>query len=122
MAAPNLLNLGTITGKTAKTVLTTSDVEILENAASSNTVLKINTITLANIDGASTPTANVAITDEDGNSPIYIVKTITVPPDSTIIVIDKNTPIYLEEDMSIYAKASIGSDVDIIISYEILAT
>ena len=54
MAAPNLVNVATITTKSKQQALdTTLTTEILANASSSGKVFKINTILVANIDGSS---------------------------------------------------------------------
>jgi hypothetical protein len=41
-----------------------------------------------------------------------------VPADSSIIIIDKSTSLYLEEDRSIYVTASAASDLEAVVSYE----
>ena len=54
MAAPNLVNVSTITAKSVQAALTTTlTTEVLANAASSNKVFKVNNIIIANIDGSS---------------------------------------------------------------------
>ena len=91
MAAPNLVNVSTITAKSVQADLsTTVTTEILANASSSGKVFKINNILVANIDGTNSADATVAIT-KSGGSPIKIASTIAVPADSTLVVVDKNT-------------------------------
>ena len=120
MAAPNIVNVATITAKSVQATLnTTLTTEILANAASSGKVFKINTIIVANIDGSSAADASVFIT-KSGGSPIAIASTISVPADATLVVLDKNSSIYLEENHSIRGGASANSDLDIVISYEII--
>ena len=118
MAAPNLLNLASITGKTSRALLTTSLTAIVTNGASSSKVFKVNTIMVANIDGTNAQDVDDAITDASVASEKHLVKTLNVPADSSAIVVDKNTPIYLEEDMAISAKAGGTSDLEIVVSYE----
>ena len=55
---------------------------------------------------------------KSGGSPIALASTVSVPADSTLIVIDKNSMIYLEEGDNIEAGASANSDAVITISYE----
>ena len=50
----------------------------------------------------------------------HLVKTVTVPADSTLIVIDKNTSLYLEEDMDIKVLASTAGDLEAICSYDVI--
>ena len=121
MAAPNLANISTITAKSVQAALTTTlTTEILANASSSNKVFKINNIIVANIDGTNAADASVAIT-KSGGSPIMIASTVSVPADATLVVVDKNTALYLEEGDNIEAGASAASDLTITINYEELS-
>ena len=53
MAAPNIVNVGTITGKSFYLALAnTSATALVSNAASSGKVFKINMIQVANVDGS----------------------------------------------------------------------
>ena len=93
MSAPNIVNVATITGKTATVALSsTNATAIVSNAASSSKVFKINNVIVSN--------------------------TISVPADTTLVVLDKNTALYLEEDKSIGAQASVANDLVVVISYE----
>jgi len=121
MAAPNLVNVSTITAKSTQGALTTTlTTEFLANAAASGMVYKVNNILVANIDGSNAADASVFIT-KSGGSPIAIASTISVPADSTLTVVDKNTALYLEEGDNIEAGASADSDLVITINYEELS-
>jgi len=62
MAAPNIVNVSTIIGKTAKIALTsTSQTTLVSNAASSGKVFKINMIQVANVDGANAADVTVDV-------------------------------------------------------------
>lgn len=121
MAAPNVVNVATITGKTAVVDLSTTNATlVVENPASSNKVFKINSLYVSNVDGSSPAEITVSLYSEDniGGTATEICKTVVVPADATLIVIDKNSSIYLEEDKSIGATASAASDLKIVCSYE----
>jgi len=120
VANPNIVNVTDIRGKTATLALTTTAQTLLSNAASSGKVFKINTIIVANIDGTSDQdvTVNYYPEDDIGGTGVAIVSTVTVPADATLVVLDKNSSIYLEEDRSIGALAGDDSDLVAIISYE----
>ena len=121
MANPNIVGVTTITGKTAIFSLgDTSATTILNNAASSNIVFKVNTIIVANDDGTNAADITVTLFPEDdaGGTGVQIASTISVAADSTLVVIDKASSFYLEEDRSIQATASAGGDLNVIISYE----
>lgn len=121
MAAPNIVNVTTITGKTAVLALGDTNMTVLaNNAASSGKVLKINSIIVANVDGSAAADISVDLFSQDdiGGTGYAIAATIPVPADASLVVIDKNTAIYLEEDRSIGCQASAGGDLEIICSYE----
>lgn len=121
MAAPNIVNVSTITGKTSVASLTTtSATSVVSNAASSGKVFKINTIMVSNVDGASaaTITINLYSAAALGGTATEIVSTVSVAADSTLIVLSKDTAIYLEEDKSIGAIAGTANDLKVICSYE----
>ncbi len=121
MAAPNIVNVATITGKTAVVDLsTTNATAIVSNPASSGKVFKINSISVANVDGTNAADISVSLYSAAsiGGTATQIVSTISVPADATLIVIDKNTALYLEEDRSIGATAGTASDLKVICSYE----
>lgn len=117
MAAPNIVNVSTITGKTTGAALgTTLTTSLLANSASSGKVFKINAIIVANVDG--TNAANVTMDHYDGSNAYKIASTISVPADSTVVLLDKTASIYLEEGQSIRGGAGTASDLEVIISYE----
>ena len=117
MVAPNLVNVSSIYGKTLGAALgTTLTTAILANASGSNKLLKINSIIVANVDGSNA--ADVSVDFYNGSTAYRLASTVTVPSDSTLIVLGKDAPIYLEEGHSIRAGASAASDLEIVISYE----
>jgi len=121
MAAPNIVNVSTITGKSATIALsTTSQTTLVSNAASSSQVFKINMIQVANVDGtnACDVTVDVHSEDDGGGTAYSLVSTVSVPADASLVVLDKNTALYLEEDRSITATAGTANDLEVIVSYE----
>lgn len=121
MAAPNIVNVATITGKTTYLSLAdTSATVLVSNAASSGKVYKINSIIVANDDGtnAADITVTVNTVAAGGGTAYNLASTISVAADSTLVVLDKASTIYLEEDKSIVCTASAGGDLDVVCSYE----
>lgn len=121
MAAPNIVNVTAIYGKTtyATPANTTANV-LLANAAGSGKVFKVNMIIAANVDGTSNYAATVAInTAAAGSGTSYAIgSTISVPANASVIVSDKNTAVYLEEDRSIVVTSSTASKITYTVSYE----
>jgi len=121
MANPNIVNVATIYGNTSSTSLsTTSATSIVNNAAGSGTVLKINSIVVANVDGTSAAdiTINVYSQDDLGGTAYALASTIAVPADASLIVVDKSTSFYLLEDQSIGATAGTAGDLVVTASWE----
>ena len=131
MAAPNLLGLTTGTGKTTYFTPTgTTAVVLLQNAASSGKVLKINSLVVANIDGTNAVDCTVAYytnggvsqgSAPSGGTAVSIASTISVPADASLIVIDKTTQIYLEENTSLSITSGTASKLTFTVSYEELS-
>ena len=121
MAAPNIVNVSAITGKTDTVALsTTSQTTLVSNAAASGKVFKINMIQIANVDGtnAADVTVDLHSAAAGGGTAYSLVSTISVPADASLVVVDKSTAIYLEEDRSISATAGTAGDLEVIVSYE----
>ena len=114
MAAPNIVNVATITGKSAVLAITTSATAIVTNSASSGKVFKVNALYVSNVDGTNNATVNVDL--YRSSTAYHIAKTITVPADSTLDVISK--AIYLEEGDALRLTASAASDLEGVCSYE----
>ena len=121
MAAPNLLSPTTISGKTVTVDLSsTSATSILSNAASSGKVVKINSLYVANVDGTSAAeiTINYYSAAALGGTATQICSTVAVPADATLVVIDKDAYVYLEENTSLGATAGTANDLKVVCSYE----
>jgi hypothetical protein len=121
MAAPNIVNVSTITGKSFYLALsTTSATELVSNAASSGKVFKINMIQVANVDGANAcdVTVDYHTAAAAGGTAYSLVSTVSVPADASLVVLDKNTAMYLEEDRSISVTAGTANDLEVLVSYE----
>ena len=116
MAAPNLVNVATITGQTTAGSLTTSNQAFVTCA--SEYVYKINTIIVSNVDGTNTATATVYFYDSASTNRFQIINTVAIPGGTSLTVVGKDTPIYLEEGDKIEGLASANSDLQMIVSYD----
>ena len=124
MANPNLLAATTVSGVTATlTPGSTAATVLLSNAASSSTVMRINQIVAANVNGTSAVDVTVTINSAaaGGGTAFPIASTISVPPDASLIVVDKTTGLYLMEDKSIVVTSGTSSGITYSISYELIA-
>ena len=117
MAAPNIVNVTSIYGKTMGAALgTTVTTDILTCPA--DKVLKINSIIVANVDGTNNADVTVYFYDSSATTRYQLANTITVPADATLVVVGKDSPIYLEESDQIEGGASASGDLTMIVSYE----
>lgn len=120
MAAPNIVNVSTITGKTAVlSVGTSSSGSIVTNASSSNAVVKINSLIVANIHGSSTYDINIAIFRS--STLFYIASTVAVPADASLVAISKDANVYLEEGDELRIWSNASGVLHATCSYEIIS-
>ena len=115
MAAPNIVNVATITMKTAVQAVGTSATAIVSNPASSGKAFKVNALYISNVD--ATNNANIDI--YRSSTAYHIAKTVIVPADSTLDVLSKS--ITLEEGDSLRLTANAASDLEAVCSYEELS-
>lgn len=124
MANPNIVNVTAIYGNTSSTLISsTADpfaTALVNNVAASGKVYKLNTIIAANIDGSNNYDITIKIFSQDdlGGTGTAIVSTVTVPADGSIVILDKNSSIYLLEDKSIGATAGTASKIVVTCSWE----
>jgi hypothetical protein len=121
MAAPNIIAATSVLGKSATVDLsTTSATEVLSNADASGKVFKVNTLIVANVDGTNAADITVSYYSEDniGGTATEIIQSKSIAAETNLVVISKDTPIYLEENRSLGATASASGDLRVIVSYE----
>jgi hypothetical protein len=116
MAAPNIVNVATIIGKTAVANVSTVAADLVDNGAGSNKVFKVNSLYISNIDGAVT--ADITASVFRSSVEYRIASTVAVPADATIVLISRDSPIYLEEGDTIRVTASANGDLQAVCSYE----
>ena len=120
MAAPNIVNVTSIIGITTAVGLgTTAVTTFLSNADASGKVLKINTVVAAGIGtGSGNITLKYHLAAAGAGTSIALANTIAVPADASLVIIGKDNPIYLEENRSLTAQASVADNIAIVCSYE----
>lgn len=119
MANPNIVNVSSIFGRTAVQNVTTAATAIVTNSVSSNIVQKINSLIVANVNG--TTAADITAEVLRSGVAYRLAFTISVPADATLVVVSKDTAVYLEEGDSLRLTASANSFLQAICSYEDIA-
>ena len=124
MANPNIVNVTNILGNTSTNLISSTanpfTTALINNAASSGKVYKVNTIIAANVDGANNYEITIKIFSQDdlGGTGTEIASTVTVPADASVVIIDKNSSFYLLEDKSIGATAGTANKIVVTCSWE----
>ena len=128
MANTNIVNVTSILGGNLGFNLSATTTATLLTV-DADKLLKINRITVANVDGSSAADVNLFIdglgtaaandlTPTGADATVYLAKTISVPADSTLVI--SETPIYMMEGDILKGGASAASDLDLFISYEVI--
>ena len=126
MAAPNIVNVATITGvttwKAGISTLPGTPSVVVSNAASSGKVIKINSIVAVSVGSTTGVTVKLYTEAAGAGASVAIADTMSVPENSSLAVISKETSLYLEEDKSIAVyRQDLGGQtgsIDVVCSYE----
>jgi hypothetical protein len=115
MANPNIVSATTIRGKTDVQSVGTTSTSITSNSAASGKVYKVNTLVVSSV-GASDAVVTADI--YRGSTAYHLAKGLTVPLGSSIAIVAKENPVYLEEGDSIRLSAVSAGSAQGICSYE----
>ena len=127
MANPNIVSVASIYGESIGEALTTTVGTDIMTVAS-NKLVKINYIAVTNTHASTAVDVTISIlkagftsagigSTEDNAQTVYLAKTVNLPADDVLIVVDK--PIYLMESDVLEGGASVAT-ADIFISYEVI--
>ena len=112
----NILGATDVEGFIVNGAVTTSNQEPVDVPAGS--VYKINNIIIANIDGTNSATVTVSISTDNGSTYHAIASTVAVPADATLVLIDKNSALYLDETDLLRVVGSAAGDLTYTVSGE----
>jgi hypothetical protein len=122
MARPNIVGLGTIVGfTTVKTVPNSTELVFLDHvAASLNKVMKVNSIIVTNTTSTSVNASiSLRTASGGGGSAFKLTNSTPIAAYSSLVVIDKASALYLEENRCLTITSSSGSGLlDVTSSYE----
>jgi hypothetical protein len=127
MANPNIVAVATIKGESVGFNMA-ANVTTTLLTVSSDVVLKVNRIQCANVDGTNAANLDLLVTKQnftsagvtnfDTSGSFYLAKTISIPADATLVVLD--TPLYLMEGDVLKGGTANTGDLDLIVSYEVI--
>ena len=124
MAAPNIVSVSNILGKSNVANVTTVSSSVIVNAVNSGKVFKINTLIVSNVDGTNSGNVSVELfkfgaqnsSTGSGNSTYAIANAVTVPAKSSLDILAKT--LYLEEGDQIKVKGDANNRLHFISSFE----
>jgi hypothetical protein len=123
MANPNIINSTSILGTVGYLApANTTANTLISNAASSGTVVKVDSLTCTNVTGtAATATVSVNDAAAGGGTAYRLAFQMSVPANSSLQVIDKNNFVYLTENTSIVVTSGTSAAIEYVTSYEIIS-
>lgn len=116
MAAPNIVEVTTITGRTEGQAVGLSATAIVANPALSGKVFKVNALYVSNVDGTDNADVTITFYDASVTTSFHIAKTVTVPADGSVTFLNKS--IYLEEGDELRLAANATGDIEAVASFE----
>lgn len=121
MANPNIANVTAIYGDNSLTALTTANAtSIVSNAVNSNKVYKLNSIIASNSNTNTAFAVTLSFYSQAAlaGTAYPIVSAVSVPSNSSVILIDKTSGLYLKENQSLGATAATANVINIVASWE----
>jgi hypothetical protein len=120
MANPNIVNVTSIYGNTSYLIPSnTSATTWTALTPASGTVNKIDNIVASNVTSSAVAvTVSVNSATGGGGTAYRIAYQISVPPNASLIIVDKTTAFYCGESQSIVVTVGTGSAIELTSSYE----
>jgi hypothetical protein len=116
MANPNIISATSIYGKTDAAFVATTAVAVSSNAASSGKVLRVNSLVVSNTSPNSP--IDVSVILRRGSTEYFIVRALSIPEASSVVVIGRENPMYLNENDSLRAVSDVANLAHAVCSYE----
>ena len=119
MAQPNIVNVTSIFGQTSCSTLTT-DITKVFLSCSADDVIKVNSIIASNINGDDPAKITVFYYCKALDKVSKLANEVIIPAHTTLVIMGKDSPIYLQENDELRAGSDQGNAVDVTVSYEVL--
>lgn len=116
MANPNIVNVSSMYGNTTYQNVSTTTTTIVTNPSGSNSVYKLNSLVVSNINASSS--ANLTVEFNRSSANAALIKNVTVAIGGSFVAVAKDTSIYLLENDIIQLTASANSSLQAIASWE----
>ncbi len=119
MSSPNLITISSVIGKTVAQAVTTNEADLVANPNGSGKVYKINVLYVANASTAAD--ASVTVSFVRSGASTKIANAVLVSVKNTLVVVAKDTSLYLEEGDSLKIVASNNTSLEAVVSYEMIS-
>lgn len=122
MANPNIVNVTSIYGNTSYLIPSTTGATTWTALTPAvGTVNKVNNIVASNVTGSAVNvTVSINSATGGGGTAYRIAFQISVPANSSLIIVDKTTAIYVGESQSIVVTVGTSNAIELTASYEAL--
>jgi hypothetical protein len=123
MANPNIVNVATILGNTSYLIPANTTANTWTAlTASTNYVNRIDFMTASNVtSAAATVTVSINSATAGGGTAYRVAYQITVPANSTLVILDKTTSMYVGESQSVVVTVGTASAIELVASYEAIS-
>ena len=123
MANPNMVNVSSILGATTYLVPTTTTATTWTALTpSAGTINKIDTMTATNVTAtAATITVSINSATGGGGTAYRLTYQTSVPGNSSLVVVDKSTMIYVGEAQSIVVTSGTTNAIEMVATYEAIS-
>lgn len=122
MANPNIVNVTSIYGNTSYLIPSTTGATTWTALTPAvGTVNKVNNIVASNVTGSAVAvTVSINSATGGGGTAYRIAYQISVPANSSLIIVDKTTSIYVGESQSVVVTVGTSNAIELTASYEAL--
>ena len=122
MANPNILSATSIYASTTYLIPTgTSATTWTSLTPSAGSVTKVDTISATNVTStAATITLSINSGTGGGGTAYRIAYQISIPGNTTLMIVDKSNPIYVGEGQSLVATSGTTNAIELVASIEVL--
>jgi hypothetical protein len=123
MANPNMVNVSSILGATTYLVPTTTTATAWTALTPAvGTVNKIDTMTATNVTGtAAVVTVSINSAISGGGTAYRLAFQTSVPGNSSLVVVDKSTMLYVGETQSIVVTSGTTNSIEMVATYEAIS-
>lgn len=123
MANPNIVNVTSIYGNTTYLIPSgTSATTWTALTPSTGTVNKVESIMAANVTGSSASvTVSINSATGGGGTAYRLAYQISIPANTTLIIADKTTGLYVGESQSIVVTSTVTNAIEMVATYEAIS-